>query len=123
MNNINLFTEELEKKLMKHKNKRDYLESETMMDEMKFELVRINIVEIFTKMFSISLKKSNGEKENLIKTYKGFLRNIPRNWENNLKYAQSVDDFESVLIEEIKLETRNQIAAIFDRLIPENENK
>ena len=54
--------------------------------------------------------------DNLNKSFKGYLKNIPLNWDKSLEEAKNRGDFETEHIEIVKLETKTEIENIYKEL-------
>jgi len=120
MEKIILFKNKLNQKLNDAKEKKEILETEKLFDEAVFESIKINVTEIFVKMLDICEKKSSSSLDRLIEEYLSFLNNIPKNWISNLEYAKQNEDFETVMKEEIKLQTKESILQLFNELVINN---
>lgn len=80
-------------------------------DEANHEKIKLNVYDIFLKMFNLSLKKAHSEAD--VKTmYLNFHRNIPRNWHIARDKAKKHDSID-VYTEDIKIETAEKIRAFF----------
>lgn len=84
-------------------------------DEANLEKVRLNIYDIFLTMFEVSLKSSSDAK----KVGEAFLQKldiIPKNWRASYKKAEEFGDEEKSCIEEIKLNTVEEIRNSFHQI-------
>ena len=95
------------------KEKADIYAADDREDEADHEKIRLNVYDIFLKMFNLSLKKTES-KAAFRKMYLDFHQTIPRNW--HAARAKAIkDDTIDYYIEDIKIETANQIEAFFKK--------
>lgn len=80
-------------------------------DEANLEKIKLNVYEIFLKMFDIAYKKANNVKA-LEANYLGFHEKIPANWKTKKAQSEKADDL-NYYIETIKLETEDKIKKLF----------
>lgn len=106
----------------------DFLKEEDRMDEANLEKIKLNVIGIFKKMFDVSLRKvfkheNNTDEsvkyDNFKKVYLDFYNNIPSNWYINLEKAKKNNDFDNVLIEEIKINTMYKLKECFEKCLEE----
>ena len=93
------------------------LQSQDCVDEANLGKVRINIVEIFHKMFNISLSDNP---EDLREKYLGFFDKIASPWYRNKEKALEFDNEMEAIIEDIKIqeaeELKNQFKEYYGQL-------
>lgn len=93
------------------------LQNQDCVDEANLGKVRINIVEIFHKMFNISLSDNP---EDLREKYLGFFDKIAGPWYRNKEKALEFDNEMEALIEDIKIqeveELKNQFKEYYGQL-------
>lgn len=89
------------------------LGEEGAMDEVNLEKVRLNVVDIFSKMFDLS-KDDNAEK--LKENYFGFFKKITSPWIVNKEKALEFGKEKEALIEEIKLKEVEVLKDSFNEL-------
>lgn len=93
------------------------LQSQDCVDEANLGKVRINIVEIFHKMFNISLSDNP---EDLREKYLGFFDKIAGPWYRNKEKALEFDNEMEAIIEDIKIqeaeELKNQFKEYYGQL-------
>ncbi|MBI9011493.1 MAG: hypothetical protein JEZ08_04625 [Clostridiales bacterium] len=101
-----------------------FLKEEDRSDESNLEKVKLNVLDIFKQMFDVSYRKvfnpgnRNDETVKLSefkRTYLEFYDKIPNNWYESLTLAKKNDDFEKVLVEELKIETMKKVRTCFDK--------
>lgn len=98
------------------------LKSEDRSDEAVFERVKLNIYDIYRKMFEASqMKVQNQADDKQVETlfkaaFLHYFEVIPKNWFESLEEAKANDDFEKVHIEEVKIKTMEQIKTLFESL-------
>lgn len=91
-------------------------------DEAKFAVIEANIVEIFTKMFAISIQQSktaDNWKTALSEAYTHFFVKIPTPWLEQLAKCESHQLEEEAHIERIKLARANVIREQFEAMLLE----
>ena len=103
------FKEELVKLNEEAKRLYSVYKNDNRFDEAKFEKVKTNVYDIYTKMFNISVRS-----EDVVTSFKRFLSNIPKNWYESLEKAKYNNDFETEHIEQVKIETKNLIEELFE---------
>lgn len=102
------------------KEKSILLTSEGSNDEAILETIRMNIGDIFYKLFNVSYKNScknvepdQVELKNLSETYFGFFDKIPTPWKEKMAKDKEYNLEEEYYKEQIKLETAKQIKELF----------
>lgn len=105
--NYLLFLKEKEENL---KKRIEDLQKEGCEDEANLGKIRLNIVEIFHKMFNISLS-DNPEK--LSEKYLGFFQKITKPWLINKEKALEFGDETEAIIEEIKIQEAEELKKQF----------
>lgn len=93
----------------------DKEEKELLLDERKDDAqhvkVKTNIYNVFKTTFQAVLK--NRTEEEFIALYINKMNTIPANWKTSYENAKAHNDTEKMLIEEIKLQTLNEIRTKF----------
>lgn len=114
------YLREIKKMEDQHKKNARTLSEEDANDEAILENIKLNIIDIFVKMFNISFDKAskfNGEdKVKLEKLYEGYLSffdKIPANWYINMEKAKKFNKMEEYYKEEIKIEMAENMKKIF----------
>jgi hypothetical protein len=102
------------------KEKSADLNREGSKDEAVFENIKLNIVDIFQKMFNISYNNSckkmypeDEEIEKLQKSYLAFFDKIPAPWKEKMAKDKDHNMMEECFKEQIKLETADQVKNLF----------
>ncbi|QVK19860.1 hypothetical protein KHQ82_05860 [Mycoplasmatota bacterium] len=110
-------------KLDEATKKIEYLITQDRLDEANHEKIRRNVIDIFKKMYDVSLKKvysyenKSVEDMNLKefrKTYLEFFDTIPMTWLSSLQKAKENNDHEKIFIEELKIETKDKVKSYFE---------
>lgn len=91
------------------------LESEGRQDEANLEKIRLNIVGVFETLLSADDAYCKGDFDAFLKRYEGRFISIPASWQVNLEKARTHGDASAQMIEEVKLETANQLHDVFLR--------
>lgn len=93
----------------------DKEEKELLLDERKDDAqhvkVKTNIYNVFKTTFQAVLK--NRTEEEFIALYINKMNTIPANWKTSYENAKAHNDTEKMLIEEIKLQTLDEIRTKF----------
>ena len=100
------------------------LKNEQRDDEYKFNRVENNIIEIFTQMFDISLKKVKDTpnwKTELEVVYLSFFDKIPSAWHTNLQKCKTFGLDEEVLIESLKINRAESLKHTFKIMLEEEK--
>lgn len=87
------------------------LEEDYREDEAKLEKIKLNVYDIFLKMFNLSLRKTDSE-DAFQAMYLQFHKTIPKNWHEARNKAKENDSIE-YYIEDLKIETANKIETYF----------
>ena len=91
--------------------------SETLReDEARFVRIELNILEIFEKMFGLSIAKwqsNDAWASNLKETYLNFFDKIPSAWHENLAKCESHGVFDEAHIERLKIAQAQVIENMF----------
>lgn len=92
-------------------------------DDATFKQVELNIIEIFEKMFEISVKKSNADathpRDTLKVTFLAFFEKIPQNWHTQREKSRQFDDTATEYTETLKIEQANALKLKFLSLFEE----
>lgn len=89
-------------------------------DDAILENIKVNVIDIFSKMFDISYNKvCNGKDEddikldNLYKTYLEYFNKIPKSWIEKREKDKEHGMMKEYYIEQIKLETADMVKNLF----------
>lgn len=82
-------------------------------DEADHEKVKTNVYQIFKTVFQVITRQKASELDNIKKLFLEKLETIPANWKTSLESAKKFQDYEKILIEEIKLQTLEEIRNTF----------
>ena len=82
-------------------------------DEAVFQTIKANIYEVFRTVWGAALKHSGGCTEKARSFFAEKLEHIPRNWQDSLARATAQGDTERAHIEQIKLDTVDEIKQHF----------
>jgi hypothetical protein len=111
---------ELECLLNEYKQNSIGLAENNSEDEAVLEKIKMNICDIFLKMFNVSYNKSCrnlvGEEEEMDKlkvTYLDFFEKIPLSWKEKMEKDRAFNMMEEFYKEEIKLETADKLKRMF----------
>jgi hypothetical protein len=86
-------------------------ESDFREDEANLEKIKLNVYTIFSKMFTLSLNKTE-TKEAFKTMYLEYHKNIPTNWYKAREHAQAHNTID-VYVEDIKIDTATRIEKFF----------
>ena len=89
------------------------LEKEERQDEANHAKIRLNIVTVFESLLSADQAYCKGDQEAFFKRYEGRFTSIPASWQANLEKARTHGDASAQLIEEVKLQTANELHDVF----------
>lgn len=96
------------------------LKKEDSQDEAILESIKVNVGDIFYKMFNISYNNScknvesvEVELKKLSKAYLAFFDKIPAPWKEKMAKDKEYNKMEDYYKEEIKLETADMIKSLF----------
>ncbi len=82
-------------------------------DEADHEKVKTNVYQIFKTVFQVITRQKALELDNIKKLFLEKLETIPANWKTSLESAKKFQDYEKIRIEEIKLQTVEEIQNTF----------
>lgn len=100
----------LKEKSNESKAKIEKLKKDERLDEANLEKIRLNVIEIFSKMFTIS----NSDDPELLKDkYLSFFDKITKPWYVNKEKALKFDKQKEVIIEDIKIEEAESLKSKF----------
>ena len=100
----------LKEKSNESKAKIEKLKKDERLDEANLEKIRLNVIEIFSKMFTIS----NSDDPELLKDkYLSFFDKITKPWYVNKEKALTFDKQKEVIIEDIKIEEAESLKSKF----------
>lgn len=113
----------INKRVEELKKSAKILMEEDRRDEAKFEKVKLNVYEIFEKMFLISFKSAYRDGSNtssddkdyylLEEEYNKFFEKITKPWKDNAVKDKEHGLSNDLMIEEIKIETAEEIKSTF----------
>lgn len=89
-------------------------------DEMIHAKVELNIINIFSKMFTVSCRKAKITDDcyvSLKAIYSNFFDTIPASWYNNLEKCKINGKSEEAYLEELKIAQMNEIKSYFFQVI------
>ncbi len=131
----NKYIEALNIEIKDLKDNSNKLRSEGSADEAKFEMIKVNVVDIFSKMFMVAynnvyvkannqnlksiLEQNINDKEKLVKCYEFLLTNITKPWREKLEKDKKFNLVEKSVIEEVKIEQSDKIHNMFNNMINE----
>lgn len=123
------FINELTERMDKEKEQIKFLMSEERRDEANLERIKMNVLDIFYKMFNVSynyvysnLKNENlrncteGENDSYKKLYLAymyFFDKIPAPWHEKAKKDKEHNNTSGYIIEELKINTAEDIKKLF----------
>lgn len=100
----------LKEKSNESKAKIEKLKKDERLDEANLEKIRLNVIEIFSKMFTIS----NSDNPEILKDkYLSFFDKITKPWYVNKEKALKFDKQKEVIIEDIKIEEAESLKSKF----------
>lgn len=115
-----VYLEELEALLNVYRQNSIELANNSSEDEAILEKIKMNICDIFFKMFNVSYNKSckNVESEEielnkLKEAYLDFFEKIPLSWKEKMEKDKSFNMMEEFYKEEIKLEVADKLKRMF----------
>ncbi|EYE87214.1 hypothetical protein Q428_14545 [Fervidicella metallireducens AeB] len=119
------FIKALNNRITETNSHAEFLKNDDSNDEAMLEKIKTNVMDIFHKMFNASYNKvygkpnskiENSEDENyknLYLAYMSFFDKIPSQWIANHAKAKEHNMYKEQLIEEIKINTANEIKDMF----------
>lgn len=128
-----IYIEKLNEEINNLKENAEKLRAEGYDDEAKFEIIKANVVDIFSKIFVVSynnvyVKVNNDnlkdiiesnitDKDKLVKCYERMLNTITNPWREKLEKDKEFGLVEKSIIEEIKIKESEKIENMFKRII------
>lgn len=100
----------LKEKSNESKVKIEKLKKDERLDEANLEKIRLNVIEIFSKMFTIS---NSDDPKILRDKYLSFFDKITKPWYVNKEKALKFDKQNEVIIEDIKIEEAESLKSKF----------
>ena len=100
----------LKEKSNESKAKIEKLKKDERLDEANLDKIRLNVIEIFSKMFTIS---NSDDPEILKDKYLSFFDKITKPWYINKEKALKFDKQKEVIIEDIKIEEAESLKSKF----------
>lgn len=89
------------------------LEAEGRQDEANLDKIRLNIVNVFDTLLSADESFCRGDHAAFLRRYEERFTSIPAAWQSNLEKAIAHGDASVQMIEEVKLQTANDIHNAF----------
>ncbi len=121
------FQEELRDAIKGCREKEEELSTEGAQDEAVMEKIKLNITDIFHKMFLLSLKRVNvlqpAPFSQLKEAYLPFFTRIPASWKEKAQKDKEYNRVLEGIIEEIKLKRAREIEARFIDLMTKYEEE
>lgn len=109
------------------------LKSEGSADEAKFEMIKSNIVDIYSKIFMVAynnvfvkvnheclrsiVEENTDNKDKLIKCYEFLLNKVTEPWSDKLEKDKEFNLVEETFIEEVKIQQSEKIHNMFRKMI------
>jgi len=90
--------------------------SDDRRDEATFEKVKANVYDLSRTVFSVAEKTGKGDIEAIKRFFLLKMEQIPSNWSAAYDQAKQHDDAVRMQLEQIKLDTMNEIKQRFDEL-------
>lgn len=114
------YVNEIQSLINNYKDKSVELRKQGAGDEAILENIKVNVIDIFSKMFQISYDKvCNGKDEddikldNLYETYLAYFDRIPRSWIEKREKDKEHGMMKEYYIEQIKLDTADMVKNLF----------
>lgn len=117
------FLEYLELSLKSSEEEIKELSGEDRNDEANHAKVKANIFQIFKTVFLGVANQKALNKEEVKNLFQAKMESIPSNWKKSLENARTFDDMEKAMIEEIKLQTLEEIRNTFLRIWKEQYDR
>lgn len=102
-----------DKKILSCEQRNKKLLADDRADEADFEKIRANVYDIFRTIFSVAVEKSQGDAEAVKRFFLSKIEQIPSNWVIAYHKARQHDDAARMKIEQIKLDTVDEIKGMF----------
>lgn len=102
-----------EERIADCRERRSLLAADCRKDEADFEKIRENIYEIFKTVFSVSMKAGGSDPAAVQQHFLEKLEQIPINWRESFLKAEQHGDTETMVIEQLKLKTAEEIKNAF----------
>lgn len=116
----NEYLNEISSLMNQYKKNSDMLREEDSSDEAILEAIKVNVCDIFYKVFNVSYNKScrniepaDVELNKLSETYLDFFDKIPTPWKEKMAKDKEHNMMEEYYKEKIKLETADRIKSLF----------
>ncbi len=97
--------------LCKHRS--ETLLADDRADEADHEKIKANVYDIFCTILSVAVKTGKGDSEAVRHFFLLKIQQIPSNWAASYEQAKLHDDMVKMQIEQIKLDTINNIKEMF----------
>ncbi|SHJ45234.1 hypothetical protein SAMN02745136_00055 [Anaerocolumna jejuensis DSM 15929] len=117
------FLEYLELSLKSSEEEIKELSGEDRNDEANHVKVKANIFQIFKTVFLGVVNQKALDKEEVKNLFQAKTESIPANWKKSLENARAFKDTEKTMIEEIKLQTLEEIRTTFLRIWEEQYDR
>lgn len=92
------------------------LELDERRDEAVFAKIRLNVYDIFRTVFSVAVNSAGGDDSKVAAFFLTKIDQIPGNWRTSLELARQHRNSEKAHLEQIKLDTTEQIRKSFERI-------
>ncbi len=117
------FLEYLELSLKSSEEEIKELSGEDRNDEANHAKVKANIFQIFKTVFLGVANQKTLAKEEVKNLFQAKMESIPANWKKSLEKARTFEDTEKAMIEEIKLQTLEEIRNTFLKIWEEQYDR
>ena len=112
-NQMQVFAKWLEEEIAACTQQQQFLTADDRKDEAVFEKIKSNVYDIFRTILSVAVKTQNGNADAVKHFFLTKAEQIPANWAKAYQTAKEHGDVERMQLEQIKLETIEQIKAKF----------
>ncbi len=106
---INHMNQFFDKQIQLCKQQEKALQEDNRKDEASFQKIKSNVYDIFKTVFAVAQKAGGGNPQAVRQFFWEKTEQIPANWRAAYQTAKLHDDAEKILIEQIKLDTIQQI--------------
>lgn len=107
-----MFIEYIDEKICDLKEEEMQLQNTDRKDEANLIKIKINICEICKTLYNVSKKESSEQKAK--EFYLQKIENLSFQWKSSMEKAKEFGEVEKTAIEEIKLETLNEIKSKYE---------
>lgn len=110
------FTTWFDSQIAACEKRREKLLADERPDESDFEKIKANIYDIFRTVFNAALKTNDGDADTARRFFLLKMEEIPANWKAAYDRAKQHDDVHKMQIENIKLETAQEIKTALEQI-------